>query len=87
MRKTLAMLTLLYFAIPGVGFAGPKEQLLEEALLQRLHDVIQSSVASIYQEQYAQYHSERIVSIQEQVTVSPEKKSCSGGCFTWAALF
>jgi hypothetical protein len=38
--------------------------------LQQLHQVIQSSLKDIYQEAYSQYQCERIISINERVTLN-----------------
>lgn len=50
-------------------FSAPREDLIEGALLQQLHPVIVSSLREIYNEKYSQFENERIISINERVTV------------------
>ncbi len=46
-----------------------REDQIEEALLQQLHPVIIASLRQIYNEEYSQYGCERIISINEQITM------------------
>lgn len=50
-------------------YSEPRENQIEEALLQQLHPVIVSSLREIYNEEYSQYGCERIISINERITM------------------
>lgn len=52
----------------------PRENQIEEALLQQLHPVIVSSLRDIYNEEYSQYGCERIISINERITIENKDK-------------
>ncbi|OCT13383.1 hypothetical protein A8709_17365 [Paenibacillus pectinilyticus] len=71
MKQFLVSVTfVLTILFPSSTLAAPSEYLLEEALLQQLHETIQSSLQTIYNEQLAQYKSARIVSINVRETSS-----------------
>ncbi|NOU94926.1 hypothetical protein GC093_17105 [Paenibacillus sp. LMG 31456] len=48
----------------------PRDRVLEEAFLQQLHPIIQSSLNSIYNEKYSQVRCTRVMSIHERITIS-----------------
>ncbi|WP_079909360.1 hypothetical protein [Paenibacillus sp. 32352] len=57
--------------------ASPREDLLEKALLQQLHPLIQSTLQSIYQESLSQYDCAHILSINERITSSNQDVKAS----------
>lgn len=65
----LVLFCLLITGNQATAYSQPREQLVEEALLQQLHPVIVSSLKEINKEAYSQYGCERIVSINERVTI------------------
>ncbi|MDQ0896441.1 MULTISPECIES: hypothetical protein [unclassified Paenibacillus] len=73
-KINLIILTSSLFVLGAATvYAEPREESLEQALLQQLHPVVYSSLQSIYHEQYTQYKCIRIVSINERVTASRKR--------------
>jgi hypothetical protein len=56
-------------------YAAPRENQIEDALLQQLHYTIVSSLQNIYKEQISQYRNEHIISINERVTTTNKQKN------------
>ncbi|SFM46803.1 hypothetical protein SAMN03159341_1364 [Paenibacillus sp. 1_12] len=52
-----------------MAYSEPIENLIEASLLQQLHPVIMTALRNIYKEEYSQYGCERIISINERLTI------------------
>lgn len=65
----LILLCILITNPKSLVYSEPRESQLEEALLQQLHPIIVSSLNNIYKEKYSQFSCERILSINERVTM------------------
>ncbi|RUS46040.1 hypothetical protein [Cohnella sp. AR92] len=82
MRKTtrlpilIACIILLFPSLPAYAEPEPssREVLLEEAMLQELHPVVERFLNRIYREKYSQFGCERISSINERVTAKRQKE-------------
>ncbi|ANA80044.1 hypothetical protein C7121_07170 [Paenibacillus glucanolyticus] len=55
----------------------PRERQLENAMLQQLYPVIRSSLQEIYSEAYPSFGCERIISINERVTMAEDSQHAS----------
>lgn len=65
---------LLITGTESKAYSQPRENPIEEALLQQLHPVIVSSLRDIYKEEYTQFGCERIISINERITIKNKDK-------------
>lgn len=72
-NKLIILTCSLFIFGSTIVHAEPREELIEQALLQQLHPAVQASLQSIYHEKYSQYSCEHIVSINERVTASKKK--------------
>jgi hypothetical protein len=52
-------------------YAAPRENQIEDALLQQLHYTIVSSLQNIYKEQISQYRNERVTTTNKQKNTQP----------------
>ena len=64
--KLIILTSSLFVLGAATVYAEPRDESLEQALLQQLHPVVYSSLQGIYHEKYAQYKCIRIVSINER---------------------
>lgn len=87
-RLTLRVLLLSGLVLLGSGSAAayerpqeerpkPREQQLENAMLQQLYPVIRSSLQDIYNEAYPSFGCERIISINERTTMAEDGRHAS----------
>jgi hypothetical protein len=59
---------ILFTSTESKVYSEPRENVIEQALLQQLHPVIVSSLRELYKEEISQYGCARIVSINERIT-------------------
>ncbi|WP_173192894.1 hypothetical protein [Paenibacillus alginolyticus] len=64
----------LSFEQGAFAHPNPRLEVIEDALLQQLKPVIMSSLKEIFKEEYSQFNCEKILSINEGVTLNKNKE-------------